>query len=135
MTRCGHCKKAKPEITEAAAHFKDDSKVEFAAVDCTIERSVCSAHDVSGYPTFKYFKYFNKEQRPYEGGRTKEAFVNFMSDPENPEAAKPPDAFVSQEDQWKDHEGAENLKLLSKANFQSVITSSDHALVMFYAPW
>ena len=35
---CGHCKRAKPEFTETAAHFKDNSKVEVAAVDCTIER-------------------------------------------------------------------------------------------------
>ena len=40
--RCGHCKKAKPEMTEAAAAYHDDPKVEFAAVDCTIDRSVCS---------------------------------------------------------------------------------------------
>ena len=26
---CGHCKKAKPEFTEAAEQFKDDSKVGF----------------------------------------------------------------------------------------------------------
>ena len=53
---CGHCKKAKPEITAAAEHYKDNSKVEYAAVDCTIERSVCSAYEVSGYPTLKYFQ-------------------------------------------------------------------------------
>ena len=69
---CGHCKKAKPEMTAAAAEFKDNSKVEFAAIDCTIEKSVCSYYEVSGYPTFKYFKYFNKEQRDYSGGRTKD---------------------------------------------------------------
>ena len=52
MHRCGHCKKAKPEMTAAAEVYKDDSKVEFAAVDCTQERDTCSQYDVSGYPTF-----------------------------------------------------------------------------------
>nr|CAD7440439.1 unnamed protein product [Timema bartmani] len=66
---CGHCKKAKPEFVAAAEEFKDDSKVEFAAVDCTLHSSVCSALEVKGYPTIKYFHYYNKETKNYSGGR------------------------------------------------------------------
>ena len=73
---CVHCKRAKLDFTLAASEFADDPKVELAAVDCTKESSVCS--DVSGLPTFKYFHYFNKEQRPYEGGRTHTDFVSFI---------------------------------------------------------
>ena len=39
---------------------------------------------MSGFPTFKYFKYFNKEQKDYNGGRTKNDFIQFLDDPENP---------------------------------------------------
>jgi hypothetical protein len=39
------------------------------------------AYEVSGYPTFKYFKYFDKERKPYDGGRTKADFIQFMKDP------------------------------------------------------
>lgn len=60
-SRCGHCKKAKPEVSAAAAHFADNPKVHLAAVDCTTQRTVCANYDVSGYPTFKFFKYFDKE--------------------------------------------------------------------------
>lgn len=67
---CGHCKKAKPEFTEAAAKFQDDPKVEFAAVDCTIQQAVCSSNDIKGYPTLKYFSYYTKSTKPYDGGRT-----------------------------------------------------------------
>ena len=56
---CGHCKSAKPELTAAADHYKDNAKVEYAAVDCTVHSSVCSAYEVSGYPTFKYFQVRN----------------------------------------------------------------------------
>ena len=56
---CGHCKNAKPELTAAADHYKDNAKVEYAAVDCTVHSSVCSAYEVSGYPTFKYFQVCN----------------------------------------------------------------------------
>jgi hypothetical protein len=45
-------------------------QVTFAAVDCTVERSICSVYNVGGFPTFKYFSYFNKEQKDYDGGRT-----------------------------------------------------------------
>jgi hypothetical protein len=27
-------------------------------------------YNVGGFPTFKYFSYFNKEQKDYDGGRT-----------------------------------------------------------------
>ena len=59
-------------------------KVEFAAVDCTTDNPVCSAHDVRGFPTIKYFHYLNKETKNYDGGRTQKDFVNFMTDPLSP---------------------------------------------------
>jgi len=130
---CGHCKKAKPEITAAAEHYKDNSKVEYAAVDCTIERSVCSAYEVSGYPTFKYFQYFNKVQKAYDGGRLKDDFIHFMKDPENPSSQELPKP--TPESQWKDHDGAEHVKHLTTQNFFSEVQKNDHVLVMFYAPW
>ena len=40
----------------------------FGAVDCTTQQGVCSVHDVTGYPTFKYFNY-NKNSQKYMGGR------------------------------------------------------------------
>ena len=54
--RCGHCKRAKPEVAAAADHFADDPKVELAAVDCTQSSDTCSQYGVKGYPTFKYFR-------------------------------------------------------------------------------
>lgn len=67
---CGHCKKAKPEFEEAADEVKDDPKMAFAAVDCTKHSSLCQTIGVSGYPTIKYFNYYNKEpSSDYSGGR------------------------------------------------------------------
>nr|CAD7589913.1 unnamed protein product [Timema genevievae] len=139
-TGCGHCKKAKPEFVAAAEEFKDDSKVEFAAVDCTLHSSVCSALEVKGYPTIKYFHYYNKETKNYSGGRVKADLVNFMLDPLNPlagmintstvEAAeKPP----SQE--WGTFPGAEHVVHLDDDSFDKVISEGNPVLVMFYAPW
>ena len=77
---CGHCKAAKPEFTSAAEQFSGDKKVAFAALDCTQHQSVCTQHEVTGYPTFKYFNYGKKDFR-YMGGRVEGDFVEFMSDP------------------------------------------------------
>ena len=77
---CGHCKAAKPEFMKAAEHFSEDKKIVFAALDCTQHQAVCSLHEVTGYPTFKYFNYGKKDFR-YMGGRTEEYFIEFMSDP------------------------------------------------------
>ncbi len=77
---CGHCKKAKPEFMAAAEAFAEDKKTVFAAVDCTLYKSVCDMYSVTGYPTIKYFN-FGKKATAYNGARTEEGFTTFMSDP------------------------------------------------------
>ncbi|KAJ8949948.1 hypothetical protein NQ314_008087, partial [Rhamnusium bicolor] len=74
-TCAGHflCTLTKPEFTQAAATFKDDPKVEFAAVDCTTNPSLCNAHDT-------------------------EEFVSFMLNPESTSNTGPP---PPQSDNWK----------------------------------
>jgi len=131
---CGHCKKAKPEFTAAAADFSDNAKVEFVAVDCTTDNSVCSAYDVRGFPTLKYFHYLNKETKNYDGGRTKKDFVNFMTDPLSPFAGQPPPP-PTPEEQWADIDGSLYVKHLRTADFAEYTKHKDTVLVMFYAPW
>jgi len=130
---CGHCKKAKPEFTGAAEHYKDNTKVEYAAVDCTKHNPICSANDVSGFPTFKYFNYF-KESKAYDGGRTQKDFINFMSDPLSPFAGQAPPP-PSPEEQWSDLQGSIFLKHLTGAEFDHYMRYKETVLVMFYAPW
>jgi hypothetical protein len=72
---------AKPEFVAAAEELKDNLRVAFAAVDCTKHSSVCSVMNVSGYPTFKYFNYYNKQTNSdYNGGRKVNIFIilNFI---------------------------------------------------------
>ena len=64
----------------ATNHFSLDKKVAFATLDCTVHRPVCLKYEVKGYPMLKYFSYGKKEFR-YVGGRKKDHFVEFMSDP------------------------------------------------------
>ncbi|KAK3931157.1 Protein disulfide-isomerase A5 [Frankliniella fusca] len=83
---CGHCKNLKPHYQDAAQVFEDEPQVTFAALDCTEHGEVCKFAGVSGYPTLKYYHYYNKGQSDYNGGRTKEDLVKFMRNP--PEVAK-----------------------------------------------
>ncbi|XP_005094049.1 protein disulfide-isomerase A5 [Aplysia californica] len=131
---CGHCKKAKPEFMSAAEKFKEDTKVAFAAVDCTSQTGSCSSNDVTGYPTFKYFNY-GKNSQKYMGGRNENDFVAFMNDPLNPAPTPAPPAVQSMDEQWRDFAGYESLALLSASNFELVVAESSQLLVMFYAPW
>ncbi|GLV40971.1 uncharacterized protein CBL_04495 [Carabus blaptoides fortunei] len=128
---CGHCKKAKPEFTAAADKFKDDPKIEFSAIDCTTQQTLCSFNEVKGYPTFKYFSYYNKNTKPYNGGRLEADFIRFMSDPDNPATA----SHEPEAEDWGAYPGAADVVKLSDAIFGSSIATKDPTLVMFYAPW
>ena len=109
--------------------------MEVAAIDCTIEKTICSLYEVSGFPTFKYFKYYDKEPvKAYEGGRTSTELIQFLEDPDNPMSGHPPPA-PSAEEQWAIHEGAQFVQHLTDSNFDDKLATFQHAIVMFYAPW
>lgn len=150
VTGCGHCKKAKPEYATAAEAFKDDPRIELAAVDCTKHNSVCSAYSVKGFPTFKYFSYL-KTVRDYDGGRTVSLneiqlrcksekkilkliliqqsvdFIKFLSDPDAPTEKPKSTGFGT-------YPGSDSVLTLTDDNFHDQIKKNDKLLVMFYAP-
>ncbi|KAK0050068.1 protein disulfide-isomerase A5, partial [Biomphalaria pfeifferi] len=132
---CGHCKKSKPEYMAAATVYKEDPKVAFAAVDCTVHTGTCNSHDVKGYPTFKYFNY-GKNAQKYMGGREKNDFITFMKDPQNAAASSSNSLpLETLENQWKFLNGYQSLQFLTSTNFDSVIAENVQTLVLFYAPW
>ena len=109
----------------AATEFKDDPKVEFVAVDCTKHSQICSAYDVRGYPTIKYFNYF-KTTKDYRGGRKAEDFTKFMKNPdqemEKPKVDSVP--FTSK-----------NVLILDEKSFESTLKKISSALVFFGQEW
>ncbi|XP_046390682.1 protein disulfide-isomerase A5 [Ischnura elegans] len=125
---CGHCKKAKPEFKAAAEHFKDDSKVEFAAVDCTVYTALCNTVNVSGYPTIKHFHYYNKEEPlPYSGDRTAKDFIRFIDERRMLSSSNAEPAVQQQPLKSGPLE-------LTKGSFQSTLSSNHVVFVMFYKP-
>jgi len=121
---CGFCKKAKPEFTKAAERFKDDSRIEFAAVDCTTQRDLCSSNDIKGFPTIKYYSYY-KTVKEYTGGRQESDFVTFMLNPDASEQKKV--------DSWHIEKG--KVIHVNDRSFSTVVNTREPTLVMFYAPW
>ena len=123
---CGHCKRAKPEYSSAAEEMKDKTNVKFGAVDCTLERDLCQTYGVRGYPTFKYFSFFDKKTKDYDGGRLKADFVQFMKDPSKAATPPPPEKPWSEEKSEVEH--------LTEVTFKTALQEKEHYLVMFYAP-
>lgn len=122
--------------TNAAAKWKENPKIAYAAVDCTKSQPICMEFEVQGYPTIKYFS-FGKFVAEYPNERTEEAFIEFMNNPEeqlNKAKSAPP--ATDPIEFWKDSApGYEHVHMLQSSTFDAVIGSSRKALVMFYAPW
>ena len=55
---CGHCKAMAPQWAQAAQQMKDESRVSFMSVDCTVpsNQATCKKYNVTGYPTIKGFR-------------------------------------------------------------------------------
>lgn len=123
---CGHCKNTKPELVRAAREFKDDPKTEFAAVDCTKYAGVCSAYEVRGYPTIKYFSYL-KTQKDYVGSRTADGFIKFMKDPEKEAEEKPKVDVVPFT--------SDKIIIVNDKTFDSTLRKYTSVMVFFYTEW
>lgn len=126
---CGHCKSTKPEFIRAAEKFADELMVAFGAVDCTAERDLCATYDVKGYPTIKYFSYFDKTVKEYTGGRKEADFVAFIHSQigTSPTSQKVKTAQASGFGQ--------DVTVISDANFEEIIASSKPSFIMFFASW
>lgn len=76
------CKKLAPTWETLASDFVNEPNVIIAKVDADNDNSKSTAQEygVKSYPTIKYFPAGSKEAQPYEGGRTEDAFINFINE-------------------------------------------------------
>jgi len=75
---CGHCKQLAPIYEELGSAFANIPSVVIAKIDAT-SNDISPKLGVRGFPTIKFFP-ANDKQNPidYEGGRTKEDFIDFI---------------------------------------------------------
>jgi len=71
----------KPDWDKLANEFADSKTVLIADVDCTVEKDLCSAYGVKGYPTIKYFSSETSDQgEAYKGGRDLNSLRTFATE-------------------------------------------------------
>ena len=121
---CGHCKALKPHFTQAADIVKSEEIPGIlVAVDATSEKALAKKYEITGYPKLKYFQ-DGEYVYDYGFGRTMEALVQFMKEPEEP---PPP------EKEWS--EIPSSVEHLTDQTFKGFLKKKKHVLTMFYAPW
>jgi len=128
---CGHCKRLAPTWDELAEDYIEDKKdVVIAKVDCTVETSLCSSQDVTGYPTLKFFKDGPDSGVKYRGQRDQKSLEKFIDEQmgrapaEEEEIASEPEEAVAEK----------GLYVLTEKSFKTHIAKGD-TFVKFYAPW
>lgn len=75
---CGHCKKLAPTYEELAKRLRDNKELRIAEIDLSVNDF--DLYEIGGYPTILFYK-GNKKDAPiiYDGGRTVQAFEEFLS--------------------------------------------------------
>ena len=126
---CKHCKKAKVDFS-AAAHELLDHEVEFNAVDCTKDKSICQDVDVKSYPTFKFVDN-GDTQSVILLDRTKDSFVYATKYPGVPPIPKGGSKVTLAKVQFFEKS---NISLI-ETNEQFYKTIQDKTLVIYYAPY
>jgi len=83
---CGHCKQLVPIWDKLGEAFEDNEKVVIAKMDMTVNE--LESVKVSGFPTIKLFSAGGNKEVDYDGGRTLEEFIKFLT-PDEEEVDKP----------------------------------------------
>lgn len=111
---------------------KEDSRVRIGKVDCTLESEICGKHEVTGYPTLKFFKTNAEESVKFRGTRDLPSLTNFINEQlGDGDADGDDDETTASNDIPKPVQG---LVELTDSTFGKHVASGKH-FVKFYAPW
>ncbi|KAE8739622.1 hypothetical protein FOCC_FOCC014887 [Frankliniella occidentalis] len=130
---CGHCTRLSPTWEKLAEDYNDastETDVIIAKVDCTAETALCSEHDVTGYPTLKFFKAGHDEGTKYRGGRDYEALKSYISEQLGKAAQEPAET----QEEPKVPAPVSGLVELTEETFDNYVATGNH-FIKFYAPW
>ncbi|KAJ1657272.1 hypothetical protein IWQ61_003301 [Dispira simplex] len=77
---CGHCKSLAPTYEEVAQIFQNEPNCFVTKVDGTEAPSLRDKYGIKGYPTFLFFPAGSDKPIPYESGRSKQDFIDFLNE-------------------------------------------------------
>lgn len=117
---CSHCTEMKSAYVEAGQKIGDRALV--AAVDCTLQPSVCQAQDIKGYPTVRLFKSSTEAGDDYMGDRSAADMIKFVQERLLGRATAPQGWEYSGATQHLDEAGLHQLQANPKQT----------AMIMFY---
>lgn len=126
---CGHCQRLEPTWEQLAKMSNlEDKNIKIAKVDCTTDDSLCTEHDVTGYPTLKFFKAGEAKGTKFRGTRDLPSLTSFLAaqlgislESEDEAPVTPP-------------EPVNGLLELTEDTFDKHVSTGYH-FVKFYAPW
>ncbi|XP_066581496.1 thioredoxin domain-containing protein 5 homolog [Prorops nasuta] len=125
---CGHCQRLGPTWEQLAEMLnEDDSNIRIAKVDCTIDGPLCSEHDVTGYPTLKFFKVGEEKGIKFRGTRDLPSLTTFINEQQG-------STLYVQDINSSPPEAVNGLLELTENNFNDRVATGHH-FVKFYAPW
>lgn len=126
---CSYSKLAKPEFVRASDYFSADDRVAFAAVDCTVETDLCRTYKVPGFPTIKYFHYYNRIVSNYTEHRKMDGFVFYI----NKKLGMQKDwMFFTTTQRFR---FGPHVNVLADNTFENTINKDQPTFVMFFATW
>ncbi|KAJ1964571.1 hypothetical protein IWQ62_002898 [Dispira parvispora] len=76
---CGHCKNLAPTYEEVAQVFQNEPNCLVTKVDGTEALTLREKYEIKGYPTILFFPAGSDKPIPYEAGRSKQDFVDFLN--------------------------------------------------------
>ena len=77
---CGHCQKLAPDWSKAAKQLKPIQGANLGAVDCDVEKDLCSQFGVKGFPTIKSFGGDKTKPEDYNGARDASGIVSYVKE-------------------------------------------------------
>lgn len=112
-------------------NVKDEPQVVIAKVDCTKQQPLCAKHEITGYPTLRFFKLGEEESVKFKGTRDMPAITEFINEQLNAE-----NELFPEENKADTAQEVVKGKLveLTEENFAKHVSSGNH-FVKFYAPW
>ncbi|XP_037938554.1 thioredoxin domain-containing protein 5 homolog [Teleopsis dalmanni] len=131
---CGHCKRLHPLWEQLAEimNVKDAPTVIISKVDCTEHQDLCNEHEVTGYPTLRFFKRGETGSIKFKGTRDMPAITDFI----NQQLNREDENVITKEVEEVKPALSSTGKLieLNEENFAKHVSTGNH-FVKFYAPW